>query len=150
MVKNAIRNPGVVYHSNGIYAKYSKSFLKLKLLSGRLLYYFRPEIDADKNIRFWGYNSQRHQVCKQYTYGAKMVENIVQAIARDILAHALVTLEGTKYKAVLHVHDEIVSEVAEGEGDLKEYCNLVTSLPDWAQGCPTKAEGWVGKYYKKD
>ena len=150
MVKNAIRNPGTVYHCNGIYAKYSKSFLKLKLLSGRLLYYFRPEIDEDKNIRFWGYDSQTHQVRKQYTYGAKLVENIVQATARDILAHALTTLEGTKYKTVLHVHDEIVSEVAEATGDIDEYCQMVASLPDWAQGCPTKAEGWVGKYYKKD
>ena len=151
MIKNAIKNKGTVYHCNGIFAKYTKSFLKIKLLSGRFLYYFRPEIDGEKNIRFWGYNSQRHQVCKQYTYGAKMVENIVQAIARDILAYAMVQLEGTKYKTVLHVHDEIVSEVAEGEGDIDEYQKLVTSLPDWAKGCPiTAPDGWVGKYYKKD
>ncbi len=150
MVKNAIKNPGTVYHCNGIYAKYSKSFLKLKLLSGRLLYYFRPEIDENNSIRFWGYNSQTHQVCKQYTYGAKLVENITQATARDILAHALTTLEGTKYQVILHVHDEIVSEAAEGDGDIDEYCSMVASLPDWAQGCPTKAEGWIGKYYKKD
>ena len=150
MVKNAIRNPGTVYHCNGIFAKYSKSFLKLKLLSGRLLYYFRPEIDEEKSIRFWGYDSQRHQVCKQYTYGAKLVENIVQATARDILAHALVILEGTKYETILHVHDEIVSRVAEGQGDIDEYCDLVTSLPDWGKDCPIAAEGWIGKYYKKD
>ncbi len=151
IVKNAINNKGQVYHYNGIYAKVSKSFLKIKLLSGRLLYYFRPQIDDDKNIRFWGYDSQRHQVCKQYTYGAKLVENIVQATARDILAHALMALEGTKYQIILHVHDEIVSQVSEhDQADIDEYCEIVSSLPDWAKGCPTKAEGWVGKYYKKD
>lgn len=150
MVRNAITNKGQVYHCNGIYAKFTKSFLKIKLLSGRLLYYYEPHFGSENDIRYWGYSSQTHHVCKQYSYGAKFVENIVQATARDILANALKTLEGSKYKAILHVHDEVVSLVKEGEGDIDEYCDLVTNLPAWASGCPTKAEGWIGKYYKKD
>ena len=150
MVKNAIRNKGKVFHFNEICSKYSDDFLKIKLSSKRLLYYYKPEIDEDKNIRFIGYASQTHQVSKQYTYGAKIVENIVQATARDILANALVNLEGTKYETILHVHDEIVSLVHEREADLDEYCRIVATLPDWAAGCPTEATGWIGKYYKKD
>ena len=150
MIKNAIQNKDQVYHCKGIYAKFSKSFLRVKLLSGRLLYYYKPRIDKDNNIRFWGYDSQLHRVVEQYTYGGKMVENIVQGIARDIMAHAIKAIEGSKYKTILHVHDEICSLVKEGEGDIDEFCDMVTDLPAWANGCPTKAEGWLGKYYKKD
>ena len=150
MIRNAIKKPGTVYHCNGIYGKVGKNFLRIKLLSGRLLYYYKPHFDDENSIRFWGFDSQTHRIQQQYSYGAKFVENIVQATARDILANALVTLEGTKYQSILHVHDEVVSLVKEGQGDVDEYCQMVATLPDWAKGCPTKAEGWTGKYYKKD
>ena len=150
MAKNAIKNKGKAFHANGIFAKASDKFLRIKLLSDRFLFYYKPTIDEDKNIRFWGYDSQRHQVCRQYTYGGKLVENIVQGMSRDLLAHAMVLIEGTKYKTIIHVHDEIGSQVAEGKGDVDEFCKIVATLPTWANGCPVKAEGWIGKYYRKD
>ncbi len=150
MIRNAMENKGKVYHYNKIYAKVDANFLKLKLLSGRILYYYKPHFDEENSIRFWGYDSQKHRIAEQYSYGAKFVENIVQATARDILAHAMTNLEGSKYEVVLHVHDELVAQVKEGQGDVDEYCAIVATLPEWAKGCPTKATGWIGKYYKKD
>lgn len=150
MVRNSITRRGTVFHRDNICAKTNKNFLMIKLVSGRVLYYYKPHFDSENSIRFWGYDTQKSRIVEQYTYGGKLVENIVQATARDILANALVTLEGTKYQSILHVHDEVVSLVREGQGDVDEYCDMVATLPDWAKGCPTKAEGWIGKFYKKD
>jgi DNA polymerase len=95
-----------------------------------------------------------HPKTKQWwrgdTYGGTLVENIVQATARDLMAEAMLRVEATgKYRVLMTVHDEVVAECDEGTGDLKEFERLVAEVPRWAEGCPVNAEGWIGQRYRK-
>jgi len=83
------------------------------------------------------------------TYRGKLAENVTQAVARDLLAEALVRLDQHEvYRPVLHVHDAIAAEVLEGEGDVSEFCDLITELPSWATGLPVAADGYRAPYFK--
>jgi len=83
------------------------------------------------------------------TYGARLVENVVQAVCRDLMAGALVELERRGVPVVLHVHDEIVAEV-DGEEGLAEVIQVMETLPEWARGMPLKAEGHLSDRYGKE
>jgi hypothetical protein len=82
-------------------------------------------------------------------YGGTWFENIVSGIARDLLAEAMLRVEAAGYPVVLHVHDEVVSEVPDGFGSVEEYVRLVEQLPDWAQGIPVGAKGRNGPRFAK-
>lgn len=83
--------------------------------------------------------------------GPFIVHNCVQAVARDIQANSIALLENAGYSVVLHVHDEIISEVREGSGSIEEFEQIMSTMPDWAADWPVKAKGgWRGKRYKKD
>ena len=96
------------------------------------------------------------QVIKQWTsietYGGKLVENIVQAIARDLLAYSMQNLRDAGFKMVMHVHDEVICEVPENEGEeqLKIMEDIMGQEVPWTRGLPLKADGYVTKFYKKD
>ena len=80
------------------------------------------------------------------TYGAKLVENIVQGISRDILAYALGNLSA--YRIVAHVHDEVIVEVPM-DTQVETICNIMSQTPSWIAGLPLKAEGYECPYYQK-
>ncbi len=83
------------------------------------------------------------------TWGGKLTENLDQALAREILAHSLVNVSEARLPIVLHVHDEIVTLEKENEANCDRLVQLMCDLPSWAKGWPIRAEGWIGKRYRK-
>ena len=131
-----------------------KNILFIKLPSGRCLAYMRPQMRSNRfggeALSYEGVNQTSKQWGIQDTYGGKLVENIVQAIARDCLADAMLRLDAAGYKVVMHVHDEVVLEVPEDQGGLAEVNNIMGTGISWAKGLPLKADSYETAYYKKD
>ncbi|MDO5049982.1 MAG: DNA polymerase [Actinomycetaceae bacterium] len=127
--------------------------LAVTLPSGRRLYYHDPHVKPGRYgkpvITFKGVNSMRAWAPLE-TYGPKLVENITQATARDILAHALTELHEASYRTVMHVHDEVVIETPKDEAHLNHVAALMTRAPAWADGLPLAADGYTCDYYQKD
>jgi DNA polymerase len=95
-----------------------------------------------ERVRYMGENQTTRQWGKQYTYGGKLAENVTQALCRDLLANALVTVENAGWPIILHVHDEIVTEVPNApEYTVAELERMMCDLPVWAAGFPLAAEG---------
>jgi DNA polymerase len=106
------------------------------------------EFDAF-SIRFFGTDSTTKQWVRQHLYGGLMAENVTQAVARDLLANAMVNAEKRDYPIVLHIHDELVSDKEKGQGSLDEFKQIVCDLPEWADGLPIDAEGEESERFKK-
>ena len=130
--------------------------LTIKLPSGRSLFYIEPSFTQNKfhqeSIKYKGMNQTTKQWGDVETYGGKLVENIVQAIARDLLADSMLRLDQAGFKIVMHVHDEAVCEIpASCPGEqLKEMCSIMSEEVSWAPGLPLTADGYVTPFYKKD
>ncbi len=148
-VKNAIKQHSTT-RTHGITIRYRNGMLFVILPSGRCLAYVKPEIGVNK----FGSESVTYEgvgVSKKWgrieSYGPKFVENIVQAIARDLLAHAIDNLK--HLNIVAHVHDEIIIE-ASTNTSLKQICETMSQVPNWAEGLNLNADGYVCDFYKKD
>lgn len=136
--------------------RYDKKALTIELPSGRKLFYQNPSFTVNR----WGQTSIKYQgmgqETKQWgwvdTYGGKLVENIVQAIARDLLAYSMAKIDESNLSIVMHVHDEAVCEVPKqfAEDELKSMCAIMGRSPDWAESLPLVADGYITNYYKKD
>lgn len=150
--KAAIDNPLSEYRLRHCTFGMVKHWLTIGLPSGRRIWYPRARLETVKSK--WGglqeqivFDGANH---KEHTYGAKTVENIVQANSRDILANGLATAIAGGYTVVGHTHDEGITESDEGKTDLPRLIELMCTLPDWAHGIPIKAEGFVTPFYRKD
>lgn len=144
----AVRDRTVVKMQYGLVFSYESGMLFIKLPSGRRLAYVRPSIELnkfDRNAIFFDGARSRES-----TYGGKLVENIVQATARDCLAESLVAIDEAGYKIVFHVHDEAVIEAPEGVGSLAEVESIMGQPLVWAPGLPLGADGFETHYYMKD
>lgn len=157
--RSAIQNPGQCYEFRGLKFGCKDNVLYIQLLSGRKLAYHQPILTPDVTpwgksvlkISYMGMDSKTKQWVRIDSYGGKFCENVVQATARDILAHALVNADDAGYDVVLHVHDEMAAEVAENWGSIEEFEGIMATLPDWCKDWPIKAAGgWRGKRYRKD
>lgn len=132
--------------------------LTIELPSGRKLFYPRARIESrekfgrkSKTIIYEGQNQTTKKWEDLETYGGKLVENIVQGIARDCLAVTMIRLEKMGYPIVFHVHDEVILEVPDdGTRTLAEVCEVFKKPIVWAEGLPLKGDGYVTNYYKKD
>lgn len=153
----ATKNPGKLYEEGPIKWKVQGKFLYCRLPSGRCLAYPDPLVkiiktkwDTDKeSLTFMAMNAVTKQWEREHTYGGKLVENIVQATARDLMAHGMLNVKNAGYKIVMTVHDEVISEVPENFGSVDEFEKLLSTPPEWAKNYPIKAEGWRGKRYRK-
>lgn len=129
--------------------------LYCELPSKRRLAYYNPSIkyvetpwgEKRATLFHWQENPEIKQWVNEKTYGGRLVENIVQAVARDFMAEAMLRADDKKYKMVLTVHDELLAEKANGAQ--KEFSRLVGEIPEWGKGCPIKNEGWMGFRYRK-
>ena len=131
---------------------YENNMLFIVLPSKRKLCYRNPKIATNRfnksSIVYEGVNSNK-KWAEIESYGAKFVENIVQAIARDLLCEAIKNLHNKNFKIVLHVHDEVVIEVEKDKSSVEEICNLMTTSPPWAKDLSLKAEGYKCEFYRK-
>lgn len=132
-------------------------YMTILLPSGRKLYYPSPEIGVNRwgnpSVSYMGQNQTTKRWERVETYGGKLVENIVQAIARDCLAIAIENLEAQGLHVVFHIHDEVVIDTpawADEDTMLETVTKIMTKLIPWAQALPLNADGWVDKFFKKD
>ncbi len=133
-----------------LYCQDDKMFMRLP--SGRNLCYQSPHFTMNRfgNDAIGYYApSASGQMVVQETFGGKLAENATQAIARDILANVLMTLEAHGYPVVFHIHDEAVIEMPIGKGSLEDACQLMSIAPDWAEGLPLRADGDEFPFYQK-
>lgn len=124
----------------------------IRLPSGRDLCYLSPRFVTNRfGSQGIGYlaASASGKMELQETFGGKIVENCTQAIARDLLAHAMQNLEAAGYPIVFHVHDEAVMEVPIGQGSVEEACRIMAIPPRWAQDLPLRADGEEMAFYRK-
>jgi DNA polymerase bacteriophage-type len=164
--KEAIRSPGSVVgcgRGGAIRFTVRAQFLWCVLPSGRPLAYAKPRVDTQEWVNprtgqvegvqhyasFLGVNSYSRKWERTHAYGGLWTENVVQAMARDLIVAAMLRLEAHGYRPVLTVHDEVVSETPEGHGTLEEYLKLMRVRPQWATGIPVSVEGWEGARYRK-
>jgi len=148
-------NKGIIIAREGDY-KNNQDFLTIRLPSGRKLYYIKPALQLNQwgrpSLIYWGVNQKTKKWEQVETYGGKLVENIVQAIARDCLAVNLQRIVEAGYKAVFHVHDEIISEAPEVDAPAHlDRISLIMGQPiSWAPGLLLRADGFITKFYMKE
>ena len=128
--------------------------LFITLPSGRRLAYVKPGLGQNRfggtSITYWGITTGR-KWGRLETYGGKLVENIVQAIARDLLVTGMKNVAEAGHQIVMHVHDEIVIDEPLNSGfTIEDACQLMSKLPTWAGGLPLTADGYECDYYRKD
>lgn len=151
-VIQCLQNGGVTKGPRGLKFFKKGGFLFIQLPSGRKLAYAKAHIEEGKYGDAVFYEGQGDKVMftKQQTYGGKLVENIVQATARDVLGEAMLRLDQEGFPIVFHVHDEAVAEVPDGKRSIEEMNQIISVNPDWSEGLPLSAEGFETKYYMKD
>jgi len=126
------------------------AWLRVRLPSGRYLCYINPKVES-KQISYSGVNQYTRQWDRIKTYGGKLVENIVQAWARDVLAYNMAPIEGQGYEIVLTVHDELLTETPDTpEFNADTLGDLMSTAPQWAADCPLAAAGFETYRYRKD
>ncbi len=132
--------------------EYKSGILFITLPSGRKLSYVKPRMAVNRfgrdGLTYEGI-SENKKWSRIETYGPKLVENIVQGTARDLLAEAMLRVEKKGYPIVMHCHDEIIAEVPEGSGSVDEMCEVMAVQPEWAEGLPLRADGYSCSFYQK-
>jgi DNA polymerase len=153
----ALEHPNQEFKFNGCSFRTTKDrvgrlWLVLRLLSGRNIFYPKPEIIEGKfgdNVSYMGWSSQRKRWERIFFPPHKITENIIQALARDILVNGLIALQKAGKKVIAHIHDEYVVEHHTATANLDEIRSIILNLPPWAKGMPLGAEGEIRKRYHK-
>lgn len=147
-VKTAVRLR-IPQHVGNVHFEMRRSALFVTLPSGRQLVYVRPRLEENQfggeSITYYGSDTQKHW-CRVESYGPKIVENVTQAICRDLLAYAMQNLR--EYQIVAHVHDEVVLEVPM-ETSMEKVCEIMGRTPPWLPGIELRADGFEAQFYQK-
>lgn len=155
-VRTAIEEHRTVRLQHGLEFSYINHNLFIKLPGGRKLCYWDTKLKMDprdgrEHIVYMGVNQETKQWGETETYGGKLVENIVQATARDCLAVAMTRVSKLGYKIVMHVHDEMIVDVPVEDTGALDTINACMAEPiDWAPDLPLKGDGYETTFYKKD
>ncbi|UOQ93392.1 DNA polymerase [Halobacillus shinanisalinarum] len=150
----ALQNKTTVTMPHGLSFFYQSGVLFIGLPSGRKLAYAKPKLEKDERfnkdkITYMG-TEAGGKWARLDTYGGKLVENIVQAVARDCLALSMIRLDDAGYDIIFHVHDEAVIETLENQDALEDIEGIMGQPIEWAKGLPLNADGFVTHYYMKD
>jgi DNA polymerase len=151
----AVKERRTVKLTKGVQYRYEKGWLFADLPSGRRLAYVNPQIKPDPKfekdgLTYEGVDQIKKTWCRQKTYGGKLVENLVQAIARDCLAVSMMRLDAASYTIRLHVHDEVVIDEPIERDSIKDISSIMGQPIDWAPGLPLRADAYETNFYKKD
>lgn len=153
-VKEAISKWTSVQYKHGIAFQFEAGMLFIRLPSGRRIAYAKPRLEENNmgrtSITYLGVNQTNKSWCRLETYGGKLVENIVQATARDCLAESMLKLDAAGYKILMHVHDEVIIEAAPAVGELERVIKIMSENVSWNRGLKLDADGYVTPYYRKD
>ena len=154
-VKTCISEKRSVRIQHDIVFSYTDDILFIQLPSGRKIAYWDARIetlsDGKEHITYAGVDQETKRWGRQETYGGKLVENVVQAIARDCLAEAIMKVSDAGYRIVCHVHDEMIVDVPESDKEAFTTINRIMGEPaEWAKGLPLRGDGYMTKHYKKD
>lgn len=152
-VLHAVKYPGKVAKAGKTGWVMKGKFLYCRLPSGRFLSYYDPKIEMKETpwkqmkeaVTYMTLKNKKF--IRTSTYGGKIVENITQAVARDLMAHGMQSCEDAEYEVVLSVHDELLAEKA--EGTIEEFEKLMATPPAWGHDIPVAVGGWRGKRYLK-
>lgn len=147
----------VICTCKNLHFNYDGTNLIITLPSGRSLFYRNPYAERNKRGGYTLKYKGTIQATKTWgtieTYGGKLTENIIQAIARDLLAYAMYRLSKAGYILTMHIHDEVICEVPKDGTELAQYNKMVEIMktpPSWAADLPLNADGYLTEYYKKD
>lgn len=169
VVLDVIRDQKPRKITGGLIVDIRAPFLRIRLPSGRRLHYCHPRVETRKvksgmdadgnptyfnatNMTYMGMDQQTKQWVRMTTHGGKLVENVTQAIALDLLNAGMVNAEEDGFTTILHVHDEIgtLERINDSKHSLDALIRSITRLPDWAEGLPLNAAGYEAPFYRKD
>lgn len=154
--KTCITGKRTVRIDKGIEFSFVRGVMLIKLPSGRKLAYWDARIetmaDGKEHITYGGINQETKKWERSETYGGKLVENVVQAIARDLLAYCMLRVDDAGYNIAFHIHDEMIVDVPDAklEEARKTIDAIMADPPEWAKGLPLRGDGYITKHYKKD
>lgn len=150
--RSAVLNPGEQFEVGKLTFDRHGNWMRCRLPSGRFLSYPSPKLDSETGkLSYMGVDPYTKQFKRLDTYGGKLVENATQAVARDVLAHAMPRIEAAGYRIVLTVHDEVLTEApASAQFNVADLTRLMTMGQPWSVGLPLAAAGFEGSRYRKE
>lgn len=155
-VKTCIKERRPIKIQHGIVFGYEEGILFIKLPSGRRIAYWDAKLqvmgDGKEHITYAGVDQDTKRWGRQETYGGKLVENVVQAVARDCLAVNIMRVQAKGYNIVMHIHDEMVVEIPEDDAAnaFQQISDCMGTAVPWAPELPLRGDGYITRHYKKD
>ena len=150
--RSALANPGKTFSVRPCGVKYRRDAdaLRCKLPSGRILSYWGADLGQDGHLYYMGQNQTTRKWERTETWGGKLVENIVQAVARDCLAVALIRLDDAGFQTLFTVHDEVIVEEPQGRRTWQDVAEIMGQPIEWAPGLLLRGDGYETQFYMKD